>query len=498
MSSKDKMVSGVLWSAVVNIVTAIYGFIAAPLLIRYFGKAEYGLISLATSINGYMALMDLGLNSTNVRFFSNWLAKGDTEKVKKLMQTCTALYFVIGLINALALFIIYIFASAIFNVTPDQTIILKQLLLILIIMAIINWYSSCFNQLISATENVAWLQKRTLLTKFLMIGVLFLTLSLKLSLVQFFIATQVVTLIILPLTILKIKKDTPYVSLMAKFDLPTFKQILPYSLNVFSFGIFQYSFYNLRVVILGIQGCTSDITEFNVMNGIVGLVSTVSSIFLSSLLPATSRVVANDDKKNYYRVAYQGTKLITVCLCIVGLGMLTICPDLIIVYVGDSFNNLIPWLSLWLVFVLGKHNQCISSLILAGTDVRAISRISMISSTIGLISCWLLVPKYGAGGAVIALVIYTTIQILFYWLYYWPQKMKIDSRKVIFQSFGPYALLGICLAYILRMIPHFESHWLNIFLFGGLFVLLFIIGTWILFNKEDKEFVLGIIKFKKK
>lgn len=296
--SKEKMVSAFVWSVILNIVNALYGFVAAPLLIRYFGKADYGLIGLATSINGYMALMDMGLNSTNVRFFSTWLAKGDYVKVNKLMQTCTAFYSFVGCINIVALFVIYIFLDSIFNITPEQGVVFKQILLVLMVMAMVNWYTSCFNQIISATENVAWVQKRMLISKILMIAVLVLTLTLKLSLIQFFIATQIVTIVIIPFTIRKIIKLTPFISFIARFDWNTFKEIIPYSLNIFSFGVFQFSFYNLRVFFLGMQGSTSDITEFQIMNSLVGLVTSISSIFIGILLPTASRVVANGDNVN--------------------------------------------------------------------------------------------------------------------------------------------------------------------------------------------------------
>ena len=58
MGSSKKIVSGVVWSTIVNIVNAVYGFIAVPILINHFGKAEYGLIGLAMSVNVYMNLMD--------------------------------------------------------------------------------------------------------------------------------------------------------------------------------------------------------------------------------------------------------------------------------------------------------------------------------------------------------------------------------------------------------------------------------------------------------
>lgn len=495
MGSSKKVVSGVLWSAVVNIVNAIYGFIAAPLLITYFGKSDYGLIALANSVNGYMALMDMGLNSTSVRFFSNWLAKGDKIRVRKLLQTCTAFYGIVGLINAIVLILVCLFTDQIFNVSAGQAVILKNIFIFLACMAVINWYSSCLTQLITATENVAWVQKRTLLTKLLMTVVLIGTVVFKLSITQFVFATQIVTLVILPMTIRKVVRVAPYASLWAKFDKETFKEILPYSLNIFSYGIFQFSFYNLRPVFLGILSTPDVITEYNVMNGLIGLTSAVSTVFMSALLPSSSRIVANGDRDNYYRIAYQGTKFITVCLCFCAMGLMTICDDLMMVYVGESFMHIIPWFMLWLtIVVLGSHNQSVSSLILAGADVSAITKNTIFSSLIGLAVAWITIPYFNAGGPVIAYCIYVSCQILFYWIYYWPKKMNIDSWRILKESVLPFMSMSLLLVFVLRSLHHFDNNWINIFLFGGMFSILFIMSSWFFFNKEDKQFIIKMIK----
>ena len=66
MGSSNKIARGVFWTTLLNIVNGVYGFISVPVLIAYFGKADYGLIGLAMSVNVYLRLMDLGFNSTNV------------------------------------------------------------------------------------------------------------------------------------------------------------------------------------------------------------------------------------------------------------------------------------------------------------------------------------------------------------------------------------------------------------------------------------------------
>ncbi len=494
MGSAQKVASGVVWSVVVNVVNALYGFIATPLLIRYFGRSEYGIIALATSVNAYMHILDMGLSSTNVRFFSNWLAKGDRDKVVKLMQTCNAFYGSIGIFNAIVLIILSIFSDNIFNVTVEQNNILQQMLWILSITAVINWYTSCFGQLINATENVAWMQRRTLLTKFLMIGAVVATFVLKLTIVQYFFLTLLAGLSLIPLTIKKIRKETPYVKFNPKLDKVVFKEILPYSLNIFSFGIFQFTFLNLRTIILGMRGSIEAITDYGVINGLVSLVAMVGSVFIGALLPVSSRIIANKDKGTYYKIAYQGTHFITIILVFCSFGLMAINEDLMMVYVGPSFMHMIPWLNLWLVLQIYTHNSCISCLILGGSDIKLLTISCGASAASGILVAWFLVPYYQAGGTVLSLAAFYLVQLLFNYFYYWPVKLKINSWRIFIKTLVPILTIGFLCYILIKQIPHFENHWVNIFVFGIIFTMLYVLAILLILKKEDKDYIYNLLK----
>ena len=102
--------------------------------------------------------------------------------------------------------------------------------------------------MVKATENVAYIQKCTLFTKLLMIVILFVTVYGKLSIEMYFMLSCAATLMVIPFYIRKIRKETSFVSFSPKVDWQTFREMLPYSLNIFSFGIFQFSFYNTSLV----------------------------------------------------------------------------------------------------------------------------------------------------------------------------------------------------------------------------------------------------------
>ena len=494
MDSGKKVVSGVMWTMAVNVVNAVYGFISVPILINYFGKSEYGLIGLAMSINIYLRLLDMGFNSTNVRFLSAWLAEKKFEKVRKAFQTSLGFYGFIGFVNAGVLFVLSIFSDSIFNVDAVQDVVLKRLIYILCFTAFFSWVMSCFDQMVKATENVAYVQKCTLLSKLMLIAVLFWTVYGGLSIELYFALSCVVALIVIPLYIWKIREESSFVSFLPKIDWPTFREMLPYSLNIFSFSIFQFSFYNLRPMFLGMQGTIDSVADFRILNGIAGVVSMFGSVFIGALLPSTSRVVAQQNKDAYYRVAYSGTRYVSIIMSFGCFGMMSVATELLDVYVGKEYLYLAPWLYSWLLILLCTHNQAISSLILAGSNIRAITYSSIVAAVLGLAVTWFTIPKYQVGGTVIGYLIYNIIQIGFYYLYYWPRKMDINSGKVFFNCFVPYAFIGGVAMFIVSFINVSDSCFRNGIVKGLVFALLYIIATWAILPKQEKKYMKGFVK----
>lgn len=497
MGSSKQIAKGIAWTVVLNIVNGVYGFISVPILIAYFGKSDYGLIGLAMSVNIYLRLMDLGFNSTNVRFFSSWLAKNEYDKVKRLLQTSMSFYGVVGLVNACILLVISSYSDIFFNVTQEQDVVVKHLFYILSISAFVSWFTSCFEQLIAANELIGWTKKIALLPKLLQIVILVLTVVLHLDIESYYALTTFSMFVLIPFMVSKIKQLCPFVSFIPNFDKKIFKEILGYSINIFSFGFFQFSINNLRPVFLGIESTPEAITDYRVLNGIVQIVMLIGGAFVGVILPSASKVVAKGDKEAQNRIAYQGTKYISITLCFCCFGMMSVTPEILTAYVGSNYLYLVLWLDLWILATLATHNQAISSLILAGSDVRAITYSTLIAAVIGLFLCWILIPRFNVGGTVIAYLVYCVVQILFYYFYYWPKVMHISSRKVFLQSFIPFVLVGVVICACLRLAPIHIGVWYELIIKGGLFSTFYIVLSYLILGEDDKAFFSRLLSIKK-
>ena len=86
---------------------------------------------------------------------------------------------------------------------------------------------------------------------------------------------------------------------------------------------------------------------------------------------------------------------------------------------------------------------------------------------------------------------------MFYYLYYWPVKMNINSWRVAYYSFGPYLLLGTVGYFVCHLLPRFASHWANFVVQGIVFTIIYMSVWLLLSNKDDRTFYLKILKRQK-
>ena len=494
--SSKKIFDALIWTYLRTIISVIYGFISVPLLLEYFGKEEYGLITLATSLNVYLQLMDIGFSGTTVRYFANWLAKKEYKKVNDLFTTTLSFLGFVGILNAIILIIFSFFSQTLFSLNNEQDQILKQLIYILSANAIISWFTSVFDQLIRSSENIMWLQKRALFPVLCQILILYSTIHFKLSLSLYFFLLTFSYLLILPLTVYKLRTILPQISFIPKFKIAIFKEIIGYSISIFSFGIFQFSMLNLRPIILGIQTNVGTVTDYKILDGITGMVLAISGCFFSVILPSSSKVVAENNVKAQNKITYQGTLYITLLLSLLIFGGITIGGELLDLYVGESYHYLYIWLCIWLISLFIQHNQAISTLVFAHTEVKPIAVMSAISTVIGLSSCWFLTQILGLGGIVLGYLLYGICQTLFYYCYYWPKYLHIDSLRVFYKSFLPPILLGGFSFLLVSQV--FSCFSLDIvymfFLKGSIFVCIYILlAFYFILESTDRQFFLNLI-----
>ena len=499
MGKTKVIVSGVVWTIIQNIVNILYGIISVPFLINYFGKEEYGLIGLALSVNVYIQLLDMGMTNSNVRFFSEYLAKGDNEKIQKLFSLTNLFYTVIGLFNSVVLVVLSFFVDIIFKVTPEQTITLRNLLWILALNSTFSWMSVCFDQLLRANELIDWIKKRFTFLKIMQFAILWATILLHFSIETYFFCYIFMATIILPLTIIKVKKILPGLIFSWRFDRTIFHAIFPYALSIFSFSIFHYMAFNFRPLFLGSMSGPSAVAEFSVMNTVAMVVTVISGSFMQVLLPIVTKMAVKQEEQAIQRMMFTGTKYVTILLSMIIFILIINIDEVFTLYVGAEYTFLSKWMVIWLLTLLLSHRNVMTALVFTEQKIKSVAVMGAVAMCLALACYVIFIPVFGVGGIVIGFAVHELTHTLFYYIYFLPRKFNINTGRVFFNGVIPVWILFAALGF---MVSHFVKYFsdsmivsvcMNVFCC----LIAFLISTWfILFGKRDRDFAMDIISKK--
>jgi O-antigen/teichoic acid export membrane protein len=501
MSSSRKAFGGLFWTISANMLNAAYGLVCTPILLRHFGKEEFGLIGLATQVNFWLVLLDFGLANGNIRFFSQWIVKKQYDRVSKLFQSSLLFYGIIGIINAVILAVFVILSQSLWHLNAENTVIMHHLFYILIGSAFIGWIDSLFDQFLKANEIIGWEERLMIFVKMLQILALYLTVTLGFSVTMYFLLSTLAYMFIFPITIVKIRRLDYKVSFMPKYHAHIFKHVFPYSLNVFVITIFQFSATNVRPLLLSFRAGVSPFADYRIISAFAVTIMALSTNFVGVLLPMATRAVTLGNAENRSKIAYDATKYLTIFLSVIVFGFVLISKDVLCLYVGDKYAYLDIWLKLWILTMLFSHNSAISSLVFAENKLRPVAIISAFSCITSLALAWFLVPRFQVGGVILSYLYYCISQISFYYSYYYPRILKLDVRRILSRSFFTPAFgLFACAATVYLLVPLLDLHSriARILVTGSFFtVIAFFVIFFVLLSFEDKKFIRKLLTRRK-
>lgn len=468
------------WSTLSKVLNAVVGFITVPLLLGYFGKAEYGLLSIATACNGYMHLMDLGMNTGAVKFFSQWAAEGNRDKIFRVARTNITFYIIISIINVLGLLVLAFVGENLFSVTHEQFLQLRMCFFILALFSTISWVSTAFNQLLVADKQIAFTMKVNsiqTLCKMLLIAV---TIWGSLSLSEyFFILTLIVSVAIIPF-VLRCKKCNLIESIMPAQYWSDFKIVLNFSLSLFALALFQTTASQSRPLVLSMfcEKGADAVTDFRIIEVVPSFIIMLSGSFMSIFLPKTSEMIVRNDQEEITSFVKKWTTLTTIIVCVLCFPFIISNQEIISAYVGTDYSYLGRWMALWCAFlIIQLHSTPAFSLVLANGKTKVLVYSTAFACIISIVVNAFLCKSVPVGSAVIGYSTYMILLILVYYLYFYKKYLNLN-RWLLIKAFA----LPILPAIAATIIPFLANF--NVALFERfssnervIYIMLFIANT---------------------
>lgn len=443
-------INAFVWSTIQKVLNAILGFISVPLLLGYYGKADYGILAIATACNGYMHLLDLGINTGAIKFFSQWKAEGKQNLIFKVARTNISFYIIISIINSICLILIALFGKSLFSITEDQFSQLQVCLFIIALFSVFSWVTTAFNQLLVADKQITFTMQVQCVQTILKTGLIFLVLVADLSLTYyFFCLTLILSSLIFPYA-LKCKATGLINSIKPANYWNDFKIVLSFSLSIFALSLFQMSATQSRPIILGIfaiDGAES-VADFKIIEVIPTFIIMVGGTFSSIFLPKTSEMVVRGQQDEISTFSYKWTMVTTIIANILCFPFLLGSKDLICSYVGSEYSHLWLWLDIWIICVLCQiHSTPTNAMILSYGKTKLMVYISGIACIVSMLINGYLAPTLGVGSAVIGYSVYIIINLFSYYGYYYKKTLHISSLKILCSFLIP-TIIGLLTCFL--------------------------------------------------
>ena len=393
---KSKTGKDTLMVFIGNVLALGLGFLAIILITRTLRPLQFGLFSVAMAAMGIASqFSEIGVGTTLIRFVSLFLRK-DELKANLILKVGLKFNLIIAAITFLIGFLLSkLLAVNLFN-NPNLIFPFKLAFIGAFGTSLVGYILASF-QARQSFKNYIFIKIIPSLGKFVLIGLLFLTLKLNFS-------NALITVIILPFIALLIGSlIMPKNFLRAKGnEKEIFKEMFRFSKWIMVSIFCSMIFTRLDVLMLEYFKTSEIVGYYSAAFQLAGLAPLITMALTVVLLPKVSGLNSNEQFKNYIKKVLKYSSLIVLIL----LPIVLIAKPLIITLYGVQYlNSVNPFRILYLALITSIIFNPIGLVLYAinKPDVSAYANLGQLILTFG--ANYLLIPLYGAIGAAITVML---------------------------------------------------------------------------------------------
>lgn len=160
MAKINQLKAGAVLSYLQIAVRIIVGIVYTPIMLKLLGKSEYGLYNTVSSTISMLSILNLGFNSSYIRYYAKYYKDDDKESIAKLNGLFLIIFSIIGLVGLICGLLLSFNLSYVFGtgLTSGEYGIAKILMLLLTFNLAMSFPMSVFSTIISAQERFVFLK----------------------------------------------------------------------------------------------------------------------------------------------------------------------------------------------------------------------------------------------------------------------------------------------------------------------------------------------------
>ena len=488
----------ILFSSNAFIIRILLNFAFIPYITSQFGSSRYGVWVIIFQVVSYFTLFDFGINSALTRFVSKAFAKKDFHAVNKTLATSNLIYFIVGSIVGLLVFLFAEFYFHIFNITSPVLISEGKTALILLgLFLSFQFYMMAFGNSHGAFQRLDISKNLIALEEIARIGIMTILLYNGYGLIA-------LALTILGTTIARslagmywLKKIHPEIKFSYSYDSQSAKQLLGYSKITFFISLCWLVLYGSDSFILGLLSTTAAAGVYAPGAQLMLYMRNIINVIGVPLIPAVSHLESQESFKRIQTIYMKGIKYIAFASFAMSTSVLFFAKPFVELWLDSQFaetTDVMRILALGTAFFLP---QIIGNSILFGCEQhKTILKVVTLETIAKLILVVFLIPLFGIVGMAMAnavpqIILYTTL-----YPYLIGKVLKISYGRIIYEMLKT-ATLGMCIAYIISVFLRryfLIENWGAFIWQTALVALAVLIAGYMILEKDDKEMLKSFIK----
>ncbi len=436
----------VLFNWLGTIANMAVGFFLSPFILHRLGDVAFGVFVLANSVVAYLGLLDLGMQSSVLRFVSKGHTKGDHEGASEALS---AALWVRLQISALALLLsaaIAVVFPHVFRVPEDLASDARKALLLIGLTTALTMSIGVVGGVISALNRYD-LQNYVSLTQTVLrvLGVVFV-LSTGHGIVGIALSELVATLTGNLLLVWIARRLYPELRIqLRKPRRETLRQIWSYSFYAFLTTIAVQLVYQTDNLVVGAFVSASAVTFYAIANNLCRYATQIVSSMGGTFVPAASTYEAAGDSASLLMLYRNGTRATLMVSLPILITFIARGPSFIGLWMGPQYahSSGIVLILLSIALFFSYANRTAGAIAFGVEKHKTTALWSIGEGVANLALSILLVRRYGIYGVAIG----TTVPSLFVQVILWPRYISklvgLSSFEVIWHVWGPMLLASI-------------------------------------------------------
>lgn len=506
---KSEIKSGIVLSYVYMAISMVAGLLYTPVMLDLIGQSEYGLYTLATSVIGYLSILNLGLESSLIKYTSKYIALGDKKSEQVLGGSFLKLFGLLGLVAlGLGVFISFnlqpgqVFGFLTGKLTQDETETLKVLILLMTANLAINLPMGVYGAIITAHERFTFRRIVSIVREISMPIVVLIVLFFGYKSIALVAVHVIFSVAVLFSDFVYAKKVLGFKADFSKLDTTVVKEIFDYSVFIFiGMMVDRISDATNSLVIGAISGTTA-IAIYGIAVQInhyyLNFSSSIGSFFFPRIV---SMSVKEADDKQLSDLFIKVGRVQLFIIALICSGFIAYGRDFIALWTGEEYSAAYYIIVIMMLPTLISRSQSLGTQILLAKDKHKFRAIFFLcTAVLDIIFSIPLVMLWDGLGAAIGTFLAVLIGPVIVMNIYYSRVIGLDI-KGYFKNTTPILLkvavltaFGLVLNHVWR-----ADNWLILGVQIIIYLMVYLVAMYFVgFNSYEKDLVNGILQKIKK